>query len=164
MTQRHDIGLKHTGGQRSMRQTVHLSPAGSGPPSPRGSLSHRSRYSGSESGTFNNIPGIETADSQRALAHQDRARTENHGSESPTSAVPAIGRAPSYHETMKVESRQLSTIDIACLILNKMVGTGIFTTPGYVLALTHGKGLSLFFWAAGGAYVILWFVRFCIWY
>ncbi|KAG4436168.1 hypothetical protein IFR05_008372 [Cadophora sp. M221] len=36
-----------------------------------------------------------------------------------------------------------------------MVGTGIFTTPGYVLSLTNGKGLSLFLWGLGGVYAAL---------
>jgi hypothetical protein len=64
--------------------------------------------------------------------------------------------AASYHETTDSIQKQLTVLDVACLILNKMIGTGIFTTPGYVLSLTNGKGLSLFLWALGGLYVVLW--------
>lgn len=35
------------------------------------------------------------------------------------------------------------------LIVNRVVGTGIFATPGAILALSGSVGLSLFIWVAG---------------
>ena len=52
--------------------------------------------------------------------------------------------------------RRLETLDVAALIFNKMVGSGIFTTPGLVLSLTKSKALALGLWAVGGVYTGLW--------
>ena len=38
----------------------------------------------------------------------------------------------------------------SALILNKMVGTGIFVAPPTVLAITGSKGISLVLWLLGG--------------
>ncbi|OCL12989.1 amino acid transporter [Glonium stellatum] len=54
-----------------------------------------------------------------------------------------------------VPRRNLSVMDVAALIFNKMVGTGIFTTPGAVLALTKSKPISLVLWAVGGMYTLI---------
>lgn len=37
----------------------------------------------------------------------------------------------------------------SALILNKMVGTGIFVSPSVVLAATGSKGMSLILWLVG---------------
>lgn len=55
----------------------------------------------------------------------------------------------------KTDRRKLGTLDVAALILNKMVGTGIFTTPGTILSLTKSKQLSIGLWAVGGLYTLL---------
>ena len=55
--------------------------------------------------------------------------------------------------------RQLKVLDVAALIFNKMVGSGIFTTPGIVLSLTKSKTLALGLWAVGGVYTTLWYAR-----
>ena len=52
--------------------------------------------------------------------------------------------------------RQLKVLDVAALIFNKMVGSGIFTSPGIVLSLTKSKALALSLWAVGGVYTTLW--------
>ncbi|OAP58286.1 hypothetical protein AYL99_07376 [Fonsecaea erecta] len=43
----------------------------------------------------------------------------------------------------------LGYTSIACIIVNRMVGTGIFRTPTTVAHGTHSVGYSLVFWAAG---------------
>ncbi|KIW96185.1 uncharacterized protein Z519_03252 [Cladophialophora bantiana CBS 173.52] len=43
----------------------------------------------------------------------------------------------------------LGYLSIACIIINRMVGTGIFRTPTTVAHGTHSVGYSLVFWAAG---------------
>ncbi|KIW06544.1 uncharacterized protein PV09_02974 [Verruconis gallopava] len=54
-----------------------------------------------------------------------------------------------------VPRRNLTAFDVAALIFNKMVGTGIFTTPGAVLSLTGSKQLSIGLWAVGGVYTFI---------
>src|SRR5450432_2030993 len=55
-------------------------------------------------------------------------------------------RMSKFTETTEIKKQNLNVSDIAALVLNKMIGTGIFTTPGMVLALTDGKGVSVFLW------------------
>jgi hypothetical protein len=51
--------------------------------------------------------------------------------------------------------KKLHTLDIACLIINKQIGAGIYTTPATVLLLTQNKVTALFLWIIGGAYSFL---------
>jgi hypothetical protein len=53
------------------------------------------------------------------------------------------------------EQTPLNEISVACLIINKMIGTGIYTTPGIVLLLCGNKVLALFLWIFGGVYSYL---------
>lgn len=54
--------------------------------------------------------------------------------------------------------RHLGTFDVAALIINKVIGGGIFTTPGLVLSLTKSKSIALGLWVVGGVYTALWCV------
>ena len=49
----------------------------------------------------------------------------------------------------------LTILDVAALILNKQIGTGIFTTPGTVLLSTQSKGLSVALWTIGGFWTLM---------
>ena len=49
----------------------------------------------------------------------------------------------------------LDTMDIFALIVNKMVGTGVYTAPAAVYLLTGNKGLALGLWAVGYVYSII---------
>ncbi|KAL6252611.1 hypothetical protein RBB50_000330 [Rhinocladiella similis] len=61
-----------------------------------------------------------------------------------------------YSETETiVPRRNLTVLDVASLIFNKMVGTGIFTTPGAVLGYTRSKPVSLALWLVGGVFTLL---------
>ena len=51
--------------------------------------------------------------------------------------------------------RKLTVLDVAALILNKQIGTGIFTTPGAVLLSTQSKGLSVALWTIGGFWTLM---------
>ena len=62
-----------------------------------------------------------------------------------------------FSESTNVPRRNLRVHDVAALILNKMVGTGIFTTPGLVLALTKDKPTSIALWIIGGIHAMLWY-------
>jgi hypothetical protein len=49
----------------------------------------------------------------------------------------------------------LGSFDVFSLIVNKMIGTGIYTAPTTVLLLTGDKQLSLGLWAVGFVYTIM---------
>lgn len=51
--------------------------------------------------------------------------------------------------------RKMGLGDVVALNLNSIIGTGIFTTPGLILALTKSKTMTLAFWFAGGIYSLL---------
>lgn len=55
----------------------------------------------------------------------------------------------------RLERRDLNMFDVAALIINKMIGTGIFTTPGLVLSLTGNKKVSIVMWLCGGIWSFL---------
>ncbi|KAL7274661.1 hypothetical protein RUND412_002424 [Rhizina undulata] len=82
------------------------------------------------------------------------------------SPIPAIGKyggdgdqsPPSYPSSAAEEeqvfrfgeSRKLGVTSSVFLILNKMIGTGIFSTPSGIYAATGSVGVCLFLWVIGG--------------
>ncbi len=52
-------------------------------------------------------------------------------------------------ERAREEKRQIGVLSATMLIVNRVIGTGIFATPGTILALSGSVGLSLFIWVAG---------------
>ncbi|KAI0145467.1 amino acid/polyamine transporter I [Xylariaceae sp. FL1272] len=48
------------------------------------------------------------------------------------------------------DSRKIGVTGAAFLILNKMIGTGIFSTPSSIFRATGSVGVSLFLWVIGG--------------
>ncbi|KAF2234857.1 hypothetical protein EV356DRAFT_532407 [Viridothelium virens] len=60
-----------------------------------------------------------------------------------------------FTEDTRVPRRNLGYIQTTSFMLNASLGYGIFTTPGYVLALTHSKEVCLGLWAVGGVYSAL---------
>jgi hypothetical protein len=55
--------------------------------------------------------------------------------------------------------RPLNWQDVAALIINKMVGTGIYTTPPAVLLMTRSKGEALGLWIVGFSYSLIAYER-----
>lgn len=53
------------------------------------------------------------------------------------------------------QMRTLSTWDVAALIANKMIGTGIFTGPTAVLRYTLNKNVAIGLWTLGFLYTLL---------
>lgn len=47
------------------------------------------------------------------------------------------------------DSRKLGITGAVFLILNKMIGTGIFSTPSSIFAATGSVGISLILWVIG---------------
>jgi amino acid transporter len=45
--------------------------------------------------------------------------------------------------------RQIGVVSATFLVVNRVIGTGIFATPGAILTLSGSVGLSLFMWVAG---------------
>ncbi|KAK1750378.1 amino acid/polyamine transporter I [Echria macrotheca] len=52
-------------------------------------------------------------------------------------------------EDAREAKRQIGVVSATFLIVNRVIGTGIFATPGAILALSGSVGLSLFIWVAG---------------
>jgi len=47
--------------------------------------------------------------------------------------------------------RRLGPFDAAVIVISNVIGVGIFTTPGVVAGMVHGKAAMLAVWAIGGA-------------
>lgn len=56
---------------------------------------------------------------------------------------------------LPLPTAKLTILDVAALIVNKQIGTGIFTTPGAVLLSTQSKRLSLGLWTIGGLWTLM---------
>ncbi|KAF2184946.1 hypothetical protein K469DRAFT_167604 [Zopfia rhizophila CBS 207.26] len=57
---------------------------------------------------------------------------------------------------IKIEvHRKLTWWDVASLIINKMIGTGIFTGPPMILLYTGKKSSALWIWAGGFVYILI---------
>lgn len=62
-----------------------------------------------------------------------------------------FGQLPTFWDT----PRPLNSRDVCSFIVNKMVGTGIYTTPPVVLLLTRSKGEALGLWFVGFGYTLI---------
>ncbi|KKA31084.1 hypothetical protein TD95_001795 [Thielaviopsis punctulata] len=52
-------------------------------------------------------------------------------------------------EVARENKRQIGVFSAIFLIVNRIIGTGIFATPGTILSLSGSVGLSLFIWVIG---------------
>lgn len=69
---------------------------------------------------------------------------------------PSVDSVPEREQAPPVRAdRNLNSVDVACLIINKMIGTGIFTAPVSTLLATNSKGLVLLFWILGFIYTLI---------
>ncbi len=71
--------------------------------------------------------------------------TTGNGSLQHFDQLPTFGDTP----------RPLNSRDVCSFIVNKMVGTGIYTTPPVVLLLTRSKGEALGLWFVGFVYTLI---------
>jgi phosphatidylinositol 4-kinase len=55
-----------------------------------------------------------------------------------------------YHLFVFPEERRLGTWSTAFLIINRVVGTGIYSTPSSIIGYTDSVGATLLFWVLGG--------------
>ena len=79
-----------------------------------------------------------------------------NGSDNTGTEIASVDTA--WSESTIVPRRNLGFIQITSLMLNATSGSGIFITPGYVLALTRSKSIALVLWALGGIYTALRYV------
>ncbi|KAK4212393.1 phosphatidylinositol 4-kinase-like protein [Rhypophila decipiens] len=63
-----------------------------------------------------------------------------------------------YHDFVFPEDRKLGTWSTAFLIINRVVGTGIFSTPSSIILYTNSVGATLLFWVLGGVMTFALFV------
>ncbi|KAL2212999.1 amino acid transporter [Sarocladium strictum] len=75
-------------------------------------------------------------------------------------ASPQNGSIIDAQEFTYTEDRKIGVTGAVFLILNKMIGTGIFSTPSGVFAATGSVGVSFMLWLVGG---ILTFCGLSIW-
>lgn len=71
-----------------------------------------------------------------------------------------VGEVKQEHTYAYTDDRKLGITGAVFLILNKMIGTGIFSTPSYIFAATGSVGISLILWVIGG---ILTFAGLSVW-
>ncbi|KAK4155208.1 phosphatidylinositol 4-kinase [Chaetomidium leptoderma] len=55
-----------------------------------------------------------------------------------------------YHEFVYPEDRKLGTWSTAFLIINRVVGSGIYSTPSGIVQSLNSVGVTLIFWVIGG--------------
>jgi hypothetical protein len=77
----------------------------------------------------------------------------------PVEQEPVVRRVsndiPQNDRSAPREATLLGSLDVFSLIVNQMIGTGIYTAPTTVLLLTGDKQLSLGLWAVGFFYTIM---------
>ncbi|KAJ2907218.1 amino acid transporter [Zalerion maritima] len=59
-----------------------------------------------------------------------------------------------YRDFVIPEDRKLGVVSTTLLIVNRVVGTGIFSTPSFIIANTDSVGASLIFWVLGGVLTV----------
>lgn len=98
---------------------------------------------------------------QAVVPNHDGADTALHGADSREDSGhshrddESVDPPSEWSETSNAPRRHLGFWQIFSLIINSIVGTGIFTQPGYVLFLTKSKSIALSLWAIGGVYTAI---------
>lgn len=104
------------------------------------------------------MPGPSTTAATGAQPTESIQFTETQGTE--VSTVDANRRASNRNPNPDDNDRPIHQIldrwDVAALIINEMVGTGIFTSPPLVLRFTQSKSEAMFLWILGLVYTYLW--------
>ncbi|KAF4475783.1 alcohol oxidase [Fusarium agapanthi] len=92
------------------------------------------------------------------MAEEDTASSvprEHHAPLPPFNAGPFTARAPRDEEPFEAWEQGLGFFDVFSLIVNKMIGTGIYTSPTAVFLLTGNKSLTLGLFAVGFFYCLM---------
>lgn len=67
----------------------------------------------------------------------------------------SVGEVQAAEKFAFGEDRKIGITGAVFLILNKMIGTGIFSTPSAIFAATGSVGVSLFLWIIGKLKVLI---------
>ena len=62
-------------------------------------------------------------------------------------------------QQQKPAPQGLTRFDVTSFMINRMIGTGIFTNPPFVLWACGNQHLALWVWFAGGLFSFAWCVR-----
>lgn len=93
-----------------------------------------------------------------ASTRQRRPGSDDASSAAPSQSLPQrpFDNIDASSADPRVDApRTLTQSDVAALIINKMIGTGVFTGPYTVLMSTRSKSVSMGLWAVGFVYTIL---------
>ena len=85
----------------------------------------------------------------------DKTRGHVHESDEATPPDYTEGVVQDENTYAFTEDRKLGVTGAVFLILNKMIGTGIFSTPSGIFQATGSVGVSLFLWVIGMAPIFL---------
>ncbi|KAF2129907.1 hypothetical protein P153DRAFT_315302 [Dothidotthia symphoricarpi CBS 119687] len=122
------------------------------PSTPLHSFDSSSQTTATSTGAIKTNANLHVANAPQVNQVNTNARTDSN----PTSDASRGVDLGDWDERQVVVPRtNLTVLDVAALILNKQIGTGIFTTPGAVLLSTRSKGLSVGLWAIGGMWTTL---------
>ena len=126
----------------------------------------RKRQSVSQTGDINSVQnaGVPPISRYRGAAQHTENRSTYRGyfTESIESGVEEntdTQSLPSDYSGRNIQRRNLGFTQMTALMINSVIGSGIFTTPGYVLALTKCKWTAFVLWLVGGVSTGLWYVR-----
>ncbi|KAK1758845.1 high-affinity methionine permease [Echria macrotheca] len=86
--------------------------------------------------------------------------TNGAGAGTGTGAQEQVGEVEQENTYAYADDRKLGITGAVFLILNKMIGTGIFSTPSGIFAATGSVGISLMLWVIGG---VLTFCGLSVW-
>ncbi|EHA45828.1 high-affinity methionine permease [Pyricularia oryzae 70-15] len=81
------------------------------------------------------------------LKEEGVVKEDSHDRVNVTDSDTEIAGVSKFHVD---EKRKLGVTGAVFLILNKMIGTGIFSTPSSIFAATGSVGISLMLWVIGG--------------
>lgn len=120
-------------------------------------------YLGPESSKLKGGRYSKTSSSEQTrLSHQRSFRSHQQKDSAGSFFDNADQIATAHNErpsNLWLEAAPLETLDVFCLIFNKMVGTGIFTSPPLVLVLTGDWRVALGLWAVGFVHTLLRYVE-----
>lgn len=94
-----------------------------------------------------NTMGIFNHSSNEGAATAPEAAVKDHATH--TDEDIEVGEVKQENKYAYDDSRKLGITGAVFLILNKMIGTGIFSTPSSIFAATGSVGVCLFLWVIG---------------
>lgn len=92
-------------------------------------------------------PVVESKDPELAVPEEQMYATGNSRLQT---VITEDSVSEDYHLFVFPEERKLGTWSTTFLIINRVVGTGIYSTPSSIIRYTNSVGASLLFWVLGG--------------